>query len=137
MAATAEQAANIKCGGYILADCVGNPAVILLATGSEVTLAMQAAAAAAEQGYLVRVVSMPCAELFMAQDAAYREVVLPANVRKRVAIEAGHPDFWYKFVGLDGRVIGVDRFGESAPGGVLMKEYGFTVENVVAVANSL
>ncbi len=134
MARTPQQLADVVRGGYILKDSDGQPTLILIATGSEVELAMKAAE---QLGAGVRVVSMPCAELFMAQDAAYREAVLPANVRKRVAIEAGHPDFWYKFVGLDGRVIGVDRFGESAPGGVLMKEYGFTVENVVAVANSL
>ena len=134
MARTPQQLADIARGGYILKDSVGHPTLILIATGSEVELAMKAAE---QLGNDVRVVSMPCAELFMAQDAAYREAVLPAAVRKRVAIEAGHPDFWCKFVGLDGRVIGVDRFGESAPGGVLMKEYGFTVENVVAVANSL
>ena len=130
----AEQVANIAKGAYVLKDSVGSPALILIATGSEVGLAMDAAA---QLGDGVRVVSMPCAEIFMAQEAAYRESVLPAVVRKRIAIEAGHPDFWHKFVGLDGRVIGVDRFGESAPASELFKEYGFTVENVVSVAASL
>jgi transketolase len=131
---TAEQVANIAKGAYVLKDSVGTPALILIATGSEVGLAMEAAVLLGDG---VRVVSMPCAEIFMAQDAAYRESVLPAAVRKRIAIEAGHPDFWHKFVGLDGRVIGVDRFGESAPASELFKEYGFTVDNVIAVAASL
>jgi transketolase len=126
--------ADIAKGGYILKDSVGAPKLILIATGSEVGLAMDAAA---QLGDSVRVVSMPCAELFSAQAASYREAVLPSAVRARVAIEAAHPDFWYKFVGLDGRVIGVDRFGESAPAGQLFKEYGFTVDNVVASARTL
>jgi len=92
---------------------------------------MVAAEQLAEQGTQVRVVSMPCAEIFSAQDADYRESVLPAALRARVAVEALHADYWYKFVGLDGRVVGMTSFGESAPGGELMKEFGFTVENVV------
>lgn len=131
---TAQQLADVARGGYILKDSVGCPALIMIATGSEVELAMKAAE---QLGSDVRVVSMPCAELFMAQEVTYREAVLPSAVRKRIAIEAAHPDYWYKFVGLDGKVVGVDRFGESAPASALMKEYGFTVENVVAVANSL
>jgi transketolase len=131
---TAEQVANIAKGAYVLKDSVGSPTLIMIATGSEVGLAMEAAS---QLGDGVRVVSMPCAEIFMAQEAAYRESVLPAAVRKRIAIEAGHPDFWHKFVGLDGRVIGVDRFGESAPASELFKEYGFTVDNIIAVAASL
>jgi transketolase len=133
-ARSAQQVADIAKGGYILKDSVGAPKLILIATGSEVGLAMDAAA---QLGDSVRVVSMPCAELFSAQAASYREAVLPSAVRARVAIEAAHPDFWYKFVGLDGRVIGVDRFGESAPAGQLFKEYGFTVDNVVASARTL
>ncbi len=131
---TAQQVADINKGGYILRDSVGTPDLIFIATGSEVDLAMQAAA---RLGDGVRVVSMPCAELFSAQSAAYREAVLPYAVRKRIAIEAAHPDYWHKFVGLDGRVIGVDRFGESAPGGQLMKAFGFTLENVLTIAASL
>jgi transketolase len=131
---TAQQVVDIARGGYILKDSVGAPTLILIATGSEVDLAMKAAE---HLGDGVRVVSMPCAELFCTQDAAYREAVLPSAVRARVAIEAGHPDYWYKFVGLDGRVIGVSRFGESAPAGELFKAYGFTVDNVVATARSL
>ena len=131
--------ADIAKGGYILKDSVGVPKLILIATGSEVGLAMDAAARLSQNGLGdgVRVVSMPCAELFCAQDPAYREAVLPSAVRARVAIEAAHPDYWHKFVGLDGRVIGVHRFGESAPAGQLFKEYGFTVEHVVAVATGL
>ncbi|MEZ5436591.1 MAG: transketolase [Pseudomonadales bacterium] len=131
---SAQQVANIAKGGYILKDSVGTPKIILIATGSEVDLAMQAAA---QLGDSVRVVSMPCAEVFCAQNAEYRELVLPAAVRARVAIEAAHPDYWHKFVGLDGRVIGVHRFGESAPANALFKEFGFTVEHVVAAAKAV
>ncbi|MFY9178370.1 MAG: transketolase [Venatoribacter sp.] len=131
----AEQVANIAKGGYVLRDCDGTPDVILIGTGSEVELAT----AAAEQlnGKKVRVVSMPCAELFCKQDAAYIESVLPAAVTKRVAVEALHKDYWHKFVGLTGKIIGMETFGESAPAGELFKEFGITVEAVVAAANSL
>lgn len=134
-ARTPEQIANIARGGYILRDCAGTPDLILIATGSEVSLAT----AAAEQlvGKKVRVVSMPCTEVFDAQDAAYRESVLPSAVRARVAIEAGVTGFWSKYVGLDGKVVGIDTFGESAPAGELFKLFGFTVDNVVATAKSL
>ncbi|GAB1255712.1 transketolase [Aurantivibrio plasticivorans] len=129
------QVAAIAKGGYILKDCNGTPDLIFIATGSEVALAVEAA----EQmpGKNVRVVSMPCAELFMQQDAAYRESVLPSAARARVAIEAAHADYWYKFVGLDGRVIGMTSFGASAPGDVLMKHFGFSVENVINTANDI
>ncbi|HSC74860.1 MAG TPA: transketolase [Pseudomonadales bacterium] len=130
----AQQVADIEKGGYILKDSIGEPDLILIATGSEVGLAVEAAA---ELGDGVRVVSMPCAELFVTQDQHYRETVLPSGTRARVAIEAAHPDYWHKFVGLDGCVIGVDRFGESAPAGALFKEYGFTVEHVVTAAKGL
>ena len=133
-ARSAQQMADIARGAYILKDSIGTPKTILIATGSEVDLAMQAAA---QLGDSVRVVSMPCAEEFCAQNAEYREAVLPAAVRARVAIEAAHPDYWHKFVGLDGRVIGVHRFGESAPAGALFKEFGFTVEHVVAVVKAM
>ncbi len=132
-ARSAQQVADIAKGGYILKDSVGMPKTILIATGSEVDLAMQAAA---QLGDSVRVVSMPCAEVFCAQNETYRESVLPSSVRARVAIEAAHPDYWHKFVGLDGRVVGVARFGESAPAAQLFKDFGFTVEHVVAVANA-
>ncbi|HEX4910265.1 MAG TPA: transketolase [Permianibacter sp.] len=131
------QLANIARGGYVLSDSSGQPDVILIATGSEVALAMAAATQLREQGKHVRVVSMPSTNVFDAQDAAYRESVLPAAVRKRIAIEAGHVDGWYKYVGLDGRVIGMTTFGESAPGDKLFAQFGFTVENVVKTALEL
>ncbi len=126
-----QQVADIARGGYILQDCDA-PAAVIIATGSEVELAVNAANALAETGVPVRVVSMPCAELFSAQDADYRNTVLPPQLRARVAVEALHADYWYKFVGLDGGVVGMRSFGESAPGGVLMQEFGFTVDKVVA-----
>ncbi|NUS60931.1 MAG: transketolase, partial [Lysobacter sp.] len=131
---TAQQVADIRRGGYVLRDSVGAPQLILIATGSEVDLAMQAAA---QLGDGVRVVSMPSTDVFDRQDAAYREAVLPNACRKRVAIEAGVTDFWRKYVGLDGAVIGIDRFGASAPAEKLFPHFGFTVENVVRVAQSL
>ena len=128
---------NIARGGYILLDCEGQPDVVLIATGSEVELAAAAAAELSQQGHKVRVVSMPCAEYFLAQDAQYRESVLPINLRARVAVEAGHPGYWYQFVGLDGAVVGIDRYGVSAPGVQAMAEMGMTVDHVVAAAQSL
>ncbi|MCG6975986.1 MAG: transketolase [Acidiferrobacterales bacterium] len=126
---TAEQLANIAKGGYILKDCDGTPDAIIIATGSEVGLAMDAA----EQlsGKKVRVVSMPSVDAFEAQDEAYRESVIPAGVTARVVVEAGVTSGWYKYAGLNGKIIGINRFGESAPAGELFKEFGFTVENVV------
>ncbi|OOF08957.1 transketolase [Salinivibrio sp. PR919] len=131
------QLANIAKGGYILKDCAGKPELILIATGSEVELAVDAAAQLSESGKQVRVVSMPSTDLFDKQDAAYRESVLPSDVTARIAIEAGIADYWYKYVGLDGRIIGMTSFGESAPAGELFKMFGFTVENVVETANEL
>ena len=131
MPRTTQQVANIGRGGYVLKDCAA-PQAILIATGSEVELAVNAADELAGQGIQVRVVSMPCAEIFSAQDADYRDSVLTPAIRARVAVEALHADYWYKFVGLDGRVVGMRTFGESAPGDQLMKEFGFTVDNVVA-----
>ena len=130
MARNSAQVTGIQRGGYILRDCPA-PQAVVIATGSEVDLAVQAAAQLAERGVSVRVVSMPCAELFDAQDAAYRESVLPNAIRARVAVEALHADYWFKYVGLDGRVVGMRSFGESAPGGELMQEFGFTVDNVI------
>jgi transketolase len=121
------QLADIERGGYILKDCAGTPDVILIATGSEVGLAMDAAAASSKQ---VRVVSMPSCDTFDAQDQAYRDSVLPPAVTARVAVEAGVPDFWRKYVGLAGAVVGIDTFGESAPAGELFKHFGFTLENL-------
>jgi len=132
-----EQLAAIQRGGYVLVDCAGMPETILIATGSEVALAVAAARTLSSSGRRVRVVSMPCTDRFEAQDAAYRESVLPAAVRARVAIETAHADYWYKFVGLDGRVVGMHDFGASAPAGVLMKHFGFTEEHVVAVVEEL
>ena len=131
MPRTAQQVAAISKGGYVLQDCI-DPQAIIIATGSEVELAVSAADQLANQRVRVRVVSMPCAEIFSAQDADYRDSVLIPTIRARVAVEALHADYWHKFVGIDGRIVGMRSFGESAPGGVLMKEFGFTVENVVA-----
>lgn len=131
MPRTDEQVAAISRGGYVLKDSA-DPQAILIATGSEVELAMQASDTLAGKGISTRVVSMPCAEIFSAQGVEYQDSVLPPAVRARVAVEALHADYWHKFVGLDGRVVGMRSFGESAPGGELMSEFGFTVENVVA-----
>ena len=131
MPRTRQQVAAIAKGGYVLQDCT-DPQAIIIATGSEVELAVSAADQLGKQGVRVRVVSMPCAEIFSAQDVDYRDSVLIPAVRARVAVEALHADYWHKFVGIDGRIVGMRSFGESAPGGVLMKEFGFTVENVVA-----
>ena len=131
------QVADIEKGAYILRDVAGPPDAILIATGSEVQLAMTAAQQLADKGVQVRVVSMPCAEVFVQQDALYRETVLPSDVLARVAVEALHADFWYKFVGLDGRVVGMTTFGESAPIADLMEYFGFTVDNVVATVEDV
>jgi len=133
---TAQQLADVKKGGYVL-SCDGEPELILIATGSEVQLAQDAAAELRSQGKKVRVVSMPSTDLFDEQDATYKESVLPASVTRRVAIEAGIADYWYKYVGLNGAVVGMTTFGESAPAGELFKHFGFTVENIVNKANAL
>ena len=127
----AKQMAAIEKGGYVLHDCDGKPDAILIATGSEVGIAMTAARELNNSGKKVRLVSMPCCERFDAQDKAYRESVLPSDVTARVAVEAGVTDYWRKYVGLDGQVIGIDRFGESAPAGDLFKYFGFTSEKVI------
>ena len=134
---TAEQVANIVKGGYILKDCAGKPELILIATGSEVGIAAEAYAELTAAGRQVRLVSMPATDLFDKQDAAYRESVLPADVTARIAIEAGIADYWYKYVGLNGRIIGMTTFGESAPAEELFKMFGFTVENIVNNAKEL
>ena len=131
----AEQVADIAKGGYILRDCQGTPDVIIIATGSEVELATAAADSISTKK--VRVVSMPCAELFCKQHPSYIESVLPAAVTKRVAVEALHKDYWHKFVGLTGKIIGMETFGESAPAGQLFKEFGITVDAVIEAVNSL
>ncbi|EIF2690267.1 transketolase, partial [Vibrio vulnificus] len=134
---TAEQVADIAKGGYILKDSDSKPELILIATGSEVELAVKAAEQLTAEGKKVRVVSMPATDTFDKQDAAYRESVLPSDVTARVAIEAGIADFWYKYVGFDGRIIGMTTFGESAPADQLFEMFGFTVENVVNTAKEL
>ena len=134
---TKEQVANIARGGYVLKDSEGTPDIILIATGSEVGITVEAADKLAASGTKVRVVSMPSTDAFDKQDAAYRESVLPKAVTARVAIEAGIADYWYKYVGLNGAVAGMHSFGESAPADLLFKEFGFTVDNVVAQAQSL
>ncbi|MGL4958768.1 MAG: transketolase-like TK C-terminal-containing protein, partial [Plesiomonas sp.] len=133
----ATQLADVARGGYVLKDCTGTPELIFIATGSEVELAMQAAEQLTAEGRQVRVVSMPATDVFDKQDAAYRESVLPAAVTARVAVEAGIADFWYKYVGFGGRIVGMTTFGESAPAELLFKEFGFTVENVVAKAKEI
>lgn len=127
---------NIARGGYILVDCAGTPDAIIIATGSEVSLAVNAAEKLQTEGKKIRVVSMPSTDRFMEQDEKYREQVLPSKILNRVAIEAGSKDYWYKFVGLNGKIIGLDQFGESAPAGDIFKALGFTVENVVNVVKS-
>ncbi|ELK8507593.1 transketolase [Vibrio vulnificus] len=134
---TAEQVADIAKGGYILKDSDSKPELILIATGSEVELAVKAAEQLTAEGKKVRVVSMPATDTFDKQDAAYREAVLPSDVTARIAIEAGIADFWYKYVGFDGRIIGMTTFGESAPADQLFEMFGFTVENVVNTAKEL
>ncbi len=130
----AAQVNNIAKGGYILKDSVGKPDAIIIATGSEIGIAMRAAE---EIGDNVRVVSMPCTNIYDAQDDAYKESVLPSSVTARIAVEAGQGDFWYKYTGLNGAIISQDTFGESAPGAVLFEHFGFTVENVVNTVNKL
>jgi len=110
---------------------------IVIATGSEVALAVEAAERLAALGKGIRVVSMPCAEVFEAQEAGYREAVLPSDVLARVAVEAAHTDFWFKYVGLDGRVVGMSSFGESAPAGALFRHFGLTTDNVVAAVEDV
>ncbi len=134
---TEQQLANVYRGGYILNDCNGTPELILIATGSEVELAVEAYHKLTEAGKKVRVVSMPSTDAFDKQDQAYKESVLPSSVTARVAIEAGISDYWYKYVGLNGKIIGMTSFGESGPAEQLFAKYGFTVENVLEQANSL
>jgi transketolase len=127
---TGEQLAGIDRGAYVLADCDGEPDVIVIATGSEVAVSLEAVKALQGEGNKVRLVSMPSTDVFDAQDEEYREAVLPSAVRKRVAVEAAQVDYWYKYVGLDGKVVGMTTFGESAPGKEVMAYFGFTVDNI-------
>jgi transketolase len=133
----AAQIADIARGGYVLADCDGTPEAIIIATGSEVMLAMDAAVVLREKDRRIRVVSMPCADVFDTQDAAYREAVLPAAISARVAVEAGVTSGWLKYVGLQGSVVGIDSFGESAPAEAAFEHFGFTVDNVVSHIETL
>jgi transketolase len=133
----AGQVADIARGGYVLRDCEGDPEAILIATGSEVGLAMAATVALEKDGTRTRVVSMPCTSLFEQQDPVYRDAVLPPSVKRRVAIEAGVPDFWYRYAGDGGAVIGMKSFGASAPAEALFEHFGFSVENVIKTVNEL
>lgn len=132
-----EQLADIKRGGYVLVDCEGEPEAIILATGSEISLAVAAASEIKRAGRRVRVVSLPSTDVFDAQEAAYREAVLLPKIRKRVAVEAGAADYWYKYVGLDGQILGLTTFGESAPAEAVFSHFGFTVENLVRAVGEL
>jgi transketolase len=132
---SAEQIANIARGGYVLKDCDGTPDAIIIATGSEVALAMGAAEKLA--GKKIRVVSMPSVDAFEAQDDTYRESVIPSSVTARVVVEAGVTGGWYKYAGLKGKVVGIDRFGESAPAGKLFEHFGFTVDSVVKAVETV
>ncbi|VAX77063.1 Transketolase 1 [Serratia symbiotica] len=134
---TAEQLANVYRGGYVLKDCSGTPEVILIATGSEVAITVAAADKLIECGHKLRVVSMPSTDVFDKQNSTYRESVLPAAIKERVAVEAGIPDYWHKYVGLDGVIIGMPTFGESAPAEQLFEQFGFTVDNVLAKVQAL
>ena len=134
---TTEQVSNIGRGAYILFENNNTPEIILIATGSEVALAMDAAKQLAEQGKNIRVVSMPAVDVFLQQDLEYQDEVLPPSIKKRLAIEAGIADYWYRFVGDQGAIIGLDTFGESAPANVLFKHFGFTVENIIATVEKL
>lgn len=136
-ARSGEQLAEVARGGYVLEDCSGEPEAIVIASGSEVSICREAVTALNADGAKVRLVSMPSVDVFESQDPAYREQVLPNAVRTRVAVEAAGADYWSKFVGLDGKVIGMHSFGESAPGGELMAHFGFTAENVVNTVRSL
>ena len=137
MERTPEQLENIARGGYVLRAGSEDPDLIIIATGSEVELAMKTADVIENDGKSVRVVSMPCTEVFDAQSAEYRESVLPSSCRRRLAIEAGVSSFWYRYVGLDGKVLGMDTYGESAPADKLFKYFGFTVDNAVSLAESM
>jgi transketolase len=134
---TEKQLALIEKGGYILQETNNKPSVILISTGSEVGVALKAAKALEDEKISVRVVSMPSPEFFEMQDAKYKEDVLPKAVKARVAVEAGWADYWYKYVGLDGKIIGMRSFGESGPAGELYEYFGITAEKVVEAAKSL
>lgn len=131
-----QQLSDIARGAYVLKDCEGDPTIIVIATGSEVNICVEAIESLHAQGVKARLVSMPSVDVFTAQDSDYQEAVLPSRVRNRIAVEAGAQDYWYKLVGLDGKIIGMQTFGESAPGPVLMEHFGFTAQNVIDTAKS-
>jgi transketolase len=137
LARTPEQINDVAKGAYILCDCEGEPEVIVIATGSEVAVSLEAVQNAIAKGIKVRLLSMPSTDLFDAQDESYKESILPSSVRKRLAVEAAQQDYWYKYVGLDGAVIGMSTFGESAPGPVVMEHFGFTAENIQQAIENL
>jgi transketolase len=132
-----EQIEAIARGGYILRDCEGTPDVIIIATGSEVELAMAACESEVLENENIRVVSMPCTAVFDRQSLDYRDSVLPPTVSARIVVEAAATDGWYKYIGMDGTVIGIDTFGESAPAKELFAYFGFTVDKVVDAVNDL
>lgn len=132
-----EQVESIKKGAYVLHDCDAEPELILIATGSEVGIALNATLQLNNQGKKVRLVSMPSTDVFDVQDDKYKEQILPKKITKRLAIEAGVPDYWYKYVGLEGKTIGLERFGESAPGSIVMEHFGFSEENIVKCAKEM
>lgn len=134
---TKEQISNIRYGGYILYEPTKSPELILIATGSEVELAITSAIQLEKEGYAIRVVSMPCTSIFDSQPKEYKELVLPSTIRKRIAIEAATTDYWWKYIGFDGDVIGIDTFGESAPAQTLFSHFGFTKEHVISKAKNL
>ena len=128
---------KVALGGYVLEDCDGNPDLILIGTGTELDLCVQAAKQLTSEGKKVRVVSMPCVELFAEQSESYKEEVLPPNIRKRLVVEAAESFGWHKYIGLDGDSVTMNSFGASAPGGLCMEKFGFTVENVVEKSRNL
>ena len=134
---SAEQIDAIERGAYVLSDCDGDPDLIVIATGSEVSISLEAVQSLQAKGKAVRLVSMPSTDVFDAQDESYREAVLPSAVRKRLAVEAAQADYWRKYVGLDGKIVGMTSFGESAPGKTVMAHFGFTVENIANEISSL
>ena len=128
---------NVALGGYVLEDCEGTADLILIGTGTELDLCVQAAKQLSAEGHKIRVVSMPCVELFEEQSSAYKQEVLPNAVRKRIVVEAAESFGWHKYIGLDGDSVTMNSFGASAPGGTCMEKFGFTVENVVAKSKAL
>ena len=128
---------KVALGGYVLEDCDGTPELILIGTGTELDLCVQAAKKLTKEGRKVRVVSMPCVELFEEQSDSYKEEVLPSNIRKRLVVEAAESFGWHKYIGLDGDSVTMNSFGASAPGGLCMEKFGFTVENVVEKSKNL